>query len=263
MTYQYTSPLWLFSVVLILTACGSKGGKTNVDPIITSTQPKEIVDNNAQADYKVIIYGNSHTNQLGSLIEHIIENQYPNKSVQTTTVSDTFLDDIVANSANVKKLESESWSHTIIQGQKYSQSGITNYPTDAAERLIYTAKMHSITPILFPEHPQRGNTLEGKRVYELYLAISAKQPSCIAPIGLVWDRLLELMPSAKLHLNDGNHASYAGKILTAMTFSEVITSEPADTMVFDPSINLTQQEQALFGQVVTETLELYPACPAN
>ena len=48
-----------------------------------------------------------------------------------------------------------------------------------------------------------------------------------------------------------------------MTFYQIITSELTDTMPFIPAIDLTQQEQALFGQVVTEVLELYPACGAK
>ncbi len=179
------------------------------------------------------------------------------------TVSGRFLDEIVAVDANVDKLKSDNWSHAIFQGQKYSQSGSTDYPTSATERLISNAKEHKITPILFPEHPQKGDPAEAKQVYDLHLAISQKQPSCIAPVGFVWNRVLEIMPSINLHSADGNHASYAGNVLTAMTFYQIITSELTDTMPFIPAIDLTQQEQALFAQVVTEVLELYPACGAK
>ena len=258
-SFNTPKQFWLFSLIF-LSACGSGSSNTKVPQSNTSESPTPITQNNIEDNYNIIIYGNSHSSQLGRIIEHVIENQYPDKSVQTTTVSGPFLDNIVSIRANVDKLKNKNLSHAILQGQKYSQSGLTTYPTDAAEHLISSAKAQNITPILFPEHPQRGNPEEGQRVYDLHLSISAKQPSCVAPIGLVWNRLLVLMPNAKLHMDDGNHASYAGNVLTAMTFSEIITSRPADIMKYDPTINLSKQEQALFGQVVTEVLNLYPAC---
>ncbi|WP_249320404.1 hypothetical protein [Pseudoalteromonas sp. S185] len=63
------------------------------------------------------------------------------------------------------------------------------------------------------------------------------------------------MRNAKLHKDDGNHACYAGNVLTAMTFSEINTSQPADTMKIDPTIYFSEQEEAVFGQGVSEVLD--------
>jgi len=258
------SAVLLSLLIINLAACGS-GGDHATPPTaeIGSPDAINIPDNTANADYQIIIYGNSHSSQLGSLLEALISGQLPNTTVDTMTIRGRFLDEIVAQTGSVDKLKERDWTHAIFQGQKYSQSGAKTYPTDATERLIAAAKAQNVMPILFPEHPQRGNPDEGQQVYELHLSISAKQASCVAPIGLVWNRLLEIMPNAVLHQSDGNHASYAGNVLTAMTFYEVISGELADTLAYNPALTLTEQEQALFAQVVTEVLALHPACPSE
>lgn len=251
--------LWML-ILFNLAACGS--GTTSDKPK-QSTQPETTnpVDNSARADYRVIIYGNSHSAQLGSILKILVTSQLPNSTIETVTISGRFLDEIVAVSGNLAQLQQSSWSHAIFQGQKYSQSGTTNYSTEATQRLIATAKSNNIMPILFPEHPQRGNPAEAERVYNLHQSISQQEPSCIAPVGLVWNRLLAVMPTAKLYNADGNHASYAGNILTAMTFYEIISGELADAIPYTSALELDQQQQALFGQIVTQVLAEHPACP--
>ena len=123
------------------------------------------------------------------------------------------------------------------------------------------AKEHKITPILFPEHPQKGDPAEAKQVYDLHLAISQKQPSCIAPVGFVWNRVLEIMPSINLHSADGNHTSYAGNVLTAMTFYQIITSELTDTMPFIPAIDLKDGQCVRLKQGVMEDSTVFSDDP--
>ena len=244
---------------LNLAACGS--GSSNDQPA-QSTQPPttDPIDNSARADYQVIIYGNSHSAQLGSMLKVLVTSQLPNSTIETVTISGRFLDEIVAVSGNIEQLQQKSWSHAIFQGQKYSQSGTIDYPTDATQRLIATAKVNNITPILFPEHPQRGNPSEAERVYNLHQSISQQEPSCVAPVGQVWNRVLAVMPTVNLYHADGNHASYAGNMLSAMTFYEIITGELADAIPYTSALGLEQQQQALFGQIVTQVLAEYPAC---
>ena len=138
LNFKRPKQFWLFSLIF-LSACGSGSSNTKVPQSNTSVSPTPITQNTTEDNYNIIIYGNSHSSQLGRIIEHIIENQYPDKSVHTTTVSGPFLDNIVSIRANVDKLKNNNLSHAIFQGQKYSQSGLTTYPTDAAEHLISSA----------------------------------------------------------------------------------------------------------------------------
>jgi hypothetical protein len=72
---------------------------------------------------------------------------------------------------------------------KYSQSGQVDYPTIAAQTWIKMAKSQNAMPILFPEHLQRGDAQEGQKVHDLHASMANTQSSCVAPVGLVWDRV--------------------------------------------------------------------------
>ena len=59
-------------------------------------------------------------------------------------------------------------------------------------------------------------------MYDLHVSIANKQSTCVAPVGLVWDRVISLMPRLELHHADENHASNAGSFLTALVFYQTI-----------------------------------------
>jgi len=229
---------------------------------VAQTEENLAVPNNIETEvYRVLIYGNSHVSGLGSAIKELIEAQAPYKSVETVYGGFGFLDTLINNENATSKLLEGQWSHVIFQGQKYSQSGTTNYSTNATEQWIAMAKSVGATPILFPEHPQYNNPEEGKRVYELHVSISNRQMSCVAPVGLVWNRVQYTLPEITLHQFDGNHAEEKGTLLTAMIFYQVITGQSADLLEFDGSDILTSQQQSIFGQVISDTMAEYPDCP--
>jgi hypothetical protein len=103
-------------------------------------------------------------------------------------------------------------------------------------------------------------------VANLHVSIANIQSSCVAPVGLVWDRVISLMPDLGLHLADGNHASNTGKFLTALIFYETITGLSADLIPFlgniniNISIDIDMATQDLFGQIVSEVMAEYPPC---
>ncbi|MEI8645840.1 hypothetical protein P4S60_09660 [Pseudoalteromonas sp. Hal040] len=256
----------LLSCCIGLVACGSGSNTENSTSVPDTSIPNSgaaIVDNSGSADYQIIIYGNSHSAKLGDLLEQLISSELTNAQVSTLTVSGRFLDEIVNTSGNVEKLQQANWTHAIFQGQKYSQSGSVNYSTNEAERLIASAKELKITPILFPEHPQQGDSKEGELVYQLHLSISEKEASCVAPIGLVWDKAIAALPELNFYSADGNHASNAGHLLTAMTFYEVITGELADTLTYNAAFAISEQQHQQFGQIITQVLAEHPACPSS
>ncbi len=157
-------------------------------------------------------------------------------------------------------LQNTSWTHVILQGQKYSQSGITVYPTLSAQIWIDKAKQHQITPILFPEHPQKGSTTEGKQVHDIHIGITTQQKSCIAPVGLTWNKVSQIEPLLNLHNNDGNHANLMGQLLTSYVFYEVITGESADLLPFIESIAVTESNQQILRQLASETIQANLPC---
>lgn len=257
----------LFLLLLCLVACGQDS--TEVGELKPNELPVEfnapsaniaIPDNRTSSHYQVLLFGNSHLTLQAGLISRLIETGRPSVEVYVINAGGGFLDDNLRNQSSVTLLESKPWTHVILQGQKYSQSGTRIYPTTAAQVWIDKAKSHGITPILFPEHPQRGNKEEGRIVHQIHKGISLLQNSCVAPVGLAWDKVLDTTPQLALHQSDGNHASLIGSLLTALIFYEVITGEPADLLPFISELDVEEGTQQLLGQIASETIQANQPC---
>ena len=169
-------------LLLALGGCGGGGGGSSdpapASPVVaptasntvryTSSQP--LIDNTASHSYNVLLMGNSHSIGLVSFLQTVLAAGQPGKtSVVQAAPGSTFLDERVNDGASEQALESEAWSHVVLQAQKYSSTGTNIYSTDAAEYWIRGSKEQGATPILFPEHPQRGNTWEGQYYHWLFL----------------------------------------------------------------------------------------------
>lgn len=250
----------------------SGGSNTNVDepapPVATTPAPAPappisnvaIPDNRFSSSYSILIFGNSHIAGIGDLLQQILLTDDNSIEVHIDSFGGGFLDSSTYNPQRMDRLKSRDWSHVILQGQKYSQSGIISYPTTATENWIRVAKDQNITPVLFPEHPRRNNPHEGQQIHNLHTSISAAQLSCVAPVGLAWDKVLALRPELNMYLMDGNHASSMGKVLSAMVFYEVITGYPANLLPYIPQIDVAADVQSLFAQVASETIAQHTPC---
>jgi hypothetical protein len=257
--------------LLSLGGCGSGGGGSDggaqspVSPVgstttrYTSSQP--LVDNTGRDAFNVLLIGNSHAIGLRSILQTVLRKGQPNKTSELQVAPGSkYLADRVADGRSEQSLESTVWSHVILQAQKYSSSGTVDYTTTAAEYWIRGSKGQGATPILFPEHPQRGNTREGPYLYDLHSAIAQREPACVAPVGLVWDEVVQRDRSLVLHQEDGNHASPVGLYLSALVFYQIITGQPADTIPNLSGIGIERATQQMLKETATYMLLNFPPC---
>lgn len=255
-------------IFMILLGCSGDSNKkeqnddTQLATHIPQNEPSNLAipDNRFSNTYNVLLFGNSHVSGLSNLITTLIITGNPFAKVSSVSAAGGFLDNDDSFQDRINRLESENWTHIILQGQKYSQSGNFDYPTTSAQSWIQKAKALNITPILFPEHPQRGKTTEGERVHRIHIGISERQSSCVAPIGLTWDKVIATAPQLSLHTSDGNHAALMGNLLTAYVFYEVITGQAADLLPFIESIDVEESTQALLKQLASETIKANIPC---
>ncbi|KZN65593.1 hypothetical protein [Pseudoalteromonas luteoviolacea] len=258
----------LISLTCLLAACG--GGESAQDSAAKQSQiepvnlvvNKPVPDNhNAQA-YAIALIGNSHAAGLVPYLQDTIEHYVPEKPVSVEALGFGFTDDLYNNAGVHGKLREGGWTHLIIQGQKYSQSGTVLYSTEATQQWIALAKDLGITPILFPEHPQRGRTQEAEYIMGIHQGIANKQASCIAPIGLAWDAAIQHMPNVPFHTADGNHGAPSGLLLSSLIFSEIITAERVDTgpISIIPNTILGIEQQGALSQIASQVLVEQPAC---
>ncbi|WP_341206709.1 hypothetical protein [uncultured Psychrosphaera sp.] len=247
-----------------LMACSGNSANNNASIFDnTSTQKNtnlSIPDNRYSNTYKILIFGNSHVIGLDELLSVLINNGNPAAEIEIYNAAGGFLDNRSTRTARNKVLESKPWTHVILQGQKYSQSGAYRYPTTQTRIWIDKTKNLDATPILFPEHPQRGRTKEAAQVHRIHTGIAKLQKSCIAPVGLAWDKAIIEDPEIPLHSSDGNHASELGLLLTAYVFYEVITGESATLLPFIEEIIANQETQSFLRRMASKTIELNQPC---
>ena len=266
-----TRTLFLLVAAVSLSACG--GGSEQVPGLLSDSDTTDtglfdryaesypLVNNSGANAYKVLIMGNSHAAALYPVLTDLLALGQPDKPVDVQLSSmGGFLADRVNDAITHRELESEPWTHVILQGQKYSTTGSTSYPTDAAEYWIRGSKQQGATPIMFPEHPREGNTWEGRTLWELHKAIAVRENTCVAPVGLVWDEVSFRAPALRLHQSDGNHASGAGALLTALVFYPIITGQPVESLPELSAFDIDAATEQLMKEAVSSLLYTYETC---
>lgn len=262
------SALVIVTTLLLANGCSgsSESQKQSVqdkvsDEIVEINTGLAIPDNRAVNEYQLLFFGNSHVSFLPEIIKTLIETTMPNKTVVVERAPGAgYLVDRINDQSSIELLTENSWTHIILQAQKYSQSGGHQYPTDAAERWIAMAKEQNVTPILFPEHPQKGDTQEGQYVHNIHTEIASRQASCVSPVGLAWDRAISLNPSLDYYHPDGNHAALIGRLLTAYVLYEVITGQSADLIPDIEALDVDNEIQSFLRQVASEVVLSHTPC---
>jgi len=228
---------------------------------ITYSTSQPLADNSNASAYTVLLMGNSHAAGLRPTLEHLLILGQPGKSIDVQLAPNPgFLEDRVNDGGSEQKLECEQWTHVILQGQKYSSTGSTTYPTTAAEYWIRGSKELGATPIMFPEHPRKDNTWEGQTLWDLHTGIAVRENVCVAPVGLVWDEVIFRDPALVLHQADGNHASDAGLLLTALVFYQIITGQPVESLPELSGLNIDSATEQIMKESVSSLLFAYQPC---
>ena len=219
---------------------------------------------NTQADYEVLLLGNSHStrNDLAGLIARLIGKAPGAPRARAYAEPHwNFLSERLGDDVSQRILEERDWTHVVLQAQKYSASGRFSYPTKAAEEWIRRVRSIDAQPVMFPEWPLRGDPVEGRKIHDIYSSIAAKEPACVAPVGLVWDLFMLLEPSIKLHDPDGNHSNENGALLTAFVFYEVITGFPASKLPFVTGNHIKKGIQKKMRETASQVIANNPPCP--
>jgi len=242
-------------------ATGGASGPTGATGMITYTTSLPLANNTNASAYKVLLMGNSHAAALRPTLEQLLILGQPDKSVDVQlSPRGGFLADLVNDGVSERKLESEQWTHVVLQAQKYSSTGTMTYPTTAAEYWIRGSKELGATPIMFPEHPRKDNTWEGQTLWDLHRGIAARENTCVAPVGLVWDEVIFRDQTLVLHQPDGNHASETGVLLTALVFYQIITGQSVESLPALSEFNIDPATEQIMKESVSYLLFVYPPC---
>lgn len=181
---------------------------------------------------KVLFIGNSHTymNDMPELTRRMIEDT-------TGESCEVFM---LAYSARPLKwhLEEEyfavrfnilhgGYDYCVIQEQAHPMPPEKD-TVECADRIIKLCKEAGTTPILFETWTEKAKPENQAEMNRRYSAIAEQQGVLLAPIGEVWERVLNMLsdiPEADLYYRDGAHASAVGDYLVATVLTKVITGK--------------------------------------
>lgn len=261
----------LATCLLTLCSCGgSDPAPSTAEPSIGQSPPNTtellkdnlaIPDNRTNQPLQILFFGNSHSNSLlRQSLQTLLQTGTQHQVKIEAASGYAYLDERWFDKTNMAALTGSRWTHLVLQAQKYSQSGQTDYSTQETQLWVASAKRLGVTPVLYPEHPQRGNAFEGSYVFQLHQTIAKAQRACVAPIGPVWDNVNQQYPLISLYSNDGNHFNATGALLTAYVMYEVITGNHADSLPDIASLGIPSATQQLLRQAASAGLQRYPAC---
>lgn len=255
------------TVLVFITACGGSEEQeytlSETPSMSTEASEPQIYDlpiKQYLSKYKIALVGNSHTHGVIEVLEKVIRKYNPQSEVELKALGFGFTEELIKNTQIVDELKNGGWTHLIIQGQKYSQSGSREYSTAGTEEFISLAKSLEIMPILFSEHPQNADKAEAERVFEMYKKIVEKQPSCIAPVGLAWIAAIDQVGYDNFYSSDANHAASYGLMTTSLVLSEVITGEIVNIDMSEITKTVPEDIQLKLAEIVSDTIIKNPPC---
>ncbi len=213
--------------------------------------------------YAVLLIGNSHSSrsELQDTLARVLAAGLEGATVVVERAPGwAFLADRLDDEATIRAFQSTSWTHVVLQAQKYSSSGKYRYPTAGTEEWIRRTRAIGAVPILFPEWARRGHDEEALRVHRLHESIAAREAACVAPVGLAWEVARDNRPGMILHAQDGNHANRRGALLAAYVLYEAITGQRAVDLPVLDSVGVDAPDQAYLRQVASSLSARMPAC---
>ena len=249
-------------LAVLVTNCGGGGGDATPGPATTPRGPVP------EADIALLFMGNSHTsaNNLPGMVAAIVRATRPGRTVRAVEAPGwMFLDERSTHVPSVELLREGGWNFVVLQAQKYSSSGLYDYPIDGAVSLARMARGVRAVPIMFPEWP-RKDVDETQRIYNLHVSIALREPACVAPVPQAWDIALARDPALVLHAPDGNHSAPAGALLAAMVIAAAMTGVPPDQLGDIAEANVPAAVQAKLRTAAAEAVRTHPPrqyCPGD
>lgn len=244
--------------VVLLVSCGG-GGDTSVSATpVPAPAPVAPIPAPMAADITVLMMGNSHTsvNRLPDTLAAMLRAGHRGKTVAVAVAPGSmFLDERLAHGPSIALLQSQRWSHVVLQAQKYSTSGSRSYSTAEAEQLIRRARAAGAVPVMFPEWARLGIG-ETETIYDLHVSIATTEPACVAPVGQAWDRSLAHHPTVALHASDGNHSAPAGAFLAALVLYATLTGSSPVGLPALADLGVDEATQAQLRTIAAETVQV-------
>jgi hypothetical protein len=115
----------------------------------------------------------------------------------------------------------------VIQNHSLSSLQRPDEFMEYGRKFIELAKQSGATPILYMTWHRKFNPLMQKTITEAYNALGNETDVAVVPVGMAWEKAIQLRPDLELYAQDQSHPSPAGTYLAACAFYHVLTGETA------------------------------------
>ena len=205
---------------------------------------------------KVLFVGNSFTyynNGLHKHYEAIVESANGLLHSRIMTISSGHLPEHVAGLPSLAA--SEDWDVVVLQG--YSKGPISEATAkpfrDAAERLVQIIRDNDARPVFFMTWAYIDEPEMTARLDDAYTSIGKKLGAQVVPVGLAFERAIQLRPDLKLRIADRKHPTIAGTYLAACTFYAALHQENPEGLSY--TAGLEPDDAAFLQRIAWETVE--------
>ena len=207
---------------------------------------------------KVLFVGNSFTyynNGLHKHYESIVESANGLLHSRIMTISSGRLPEHIAGLPSLAA--SEDWDVVVLQG--YSKGPIGDDTGEAfrkaATQLVRVIRDSDARPAFFMtwayiDEPEMTALLD-----DAYTSIGKKLDAQVVPVGLAFERAIQLRPDLKLRIADRKHPTIAGTYLAACTFYAALQQQNPEGLSY--TAGLDPVDAAFLQSVAWDTVENY------
>ena len=207
---------------------------------------------------KVLFVGNSFTyynNGLHKHYEAIVESANGLLHSRIMTISSERLPEHIAGFPSLAA--SEDWDVVVLQG--YSKGPISDDTAEAfrkaATQLVQVIRDNDAKPAFFMTWAYIDEPEMTARLDDAYTSIGKKLGAQVVPVGLAFERAIQLRPDLKLRTADRKHPTLAGTYLAACTFYAALHQQNPAGLSY--TAGLDPVDAAFLQRVAWDTVENY------
>ena len=181
---------------------------------------------------KILFIGNSHTymNDMPELVREMIENAtgeacevfmlaYPGKTLKWHIAEEYFSERF--------NILHGGYDYCVIQEQAHPMP-LQEETEEYAAGIIRLCRKADTIPVIVETWAEKIKPENQAEMNRRYRKIAIEQKVLLAPVGEVWEKVLHSAGDTELYFRDGEHASYIGDYLAAMTIAKTITGRLPD-----------------------------------
>lgn len=252
-------------VLLISVACNTStptDGISQPKPTTaTAINSTKVIAATAETPIRVLFIGNSLTffNDLPGIFAELAQSGSYEVEVAMIAQGGWTLADHAQSSATMEKIQGDSWDTVVLQEQSrlpaiQDQRDVQMVP--AIRLLDEQIKENGAETILFMTWGSRDGLPEAgyadyaamqAQIQASYEDIAEKVGAGVAPVGIAWQKAIEVQPDLDLWQLDGIHPTREGTYLSALVFYTLIFQQSPAGLIFHADL---PEETAEFLQVI-------------